>query len=151
MGAKPKLDWDSTFDEWVLVVKPKGEITQKAFAIKKGVEPTHLSRRFHEIELDRTTNTAKSKMAHVMIKSLDRVDEALDELDQDDKVTAADKLRSANASFTSTADRLGLSPQANIINIQQSNQSNLNATFIIQPMFNDPDAEDLKNLVGGDG
>ncbi len=149
MGAKPKLDWDSAFDEWVLVVKPKGDITQKAFALQKGVEPTHLSRRFHEIELDRTTNTAKSKMAHVMIKSLERVDEALDELDEDEKVTASDKLRSANDSFKATADRMGLSPQAQIINIQQSNQANLSASVVIPPMIQSADTEDFSKMLEG--
>lgn len=150
MSKITKIDWDQAFDAWVLVIRPKGEMTQAEYAKSLGVNHTWLSHRFTEIEVERISNKAKGKMASVMAKSLEKMDEGLDQMDSDPEVDSASKLRAANDAFKSTSDRLGLSPQANIISIQNTNQANAQSILTIPPMFQTPqDQEDLKQLLGG--
>jgi hypothetical protein len=149
--ALAKLDWEKAFDDWVMVFRPKGEITEKEYAKSLGISYTHLSHRFSEIRVQRISNKAKNKMAKVMIKSLNKMDEGLDELDDDEDVDAASKLRASSEAFKSTADRLGLSPQANVIQIQNNNQANAQTSLTVQPMFQiDKDDDRFRKLLEGE-
>ena len=150
MGATPKIDWEQAFDAWILVIKPKGELTQATYAKQLGVQETHLSRRFAEIKRERTMAAINSKMPQVMRKSLKQVDEALDATQvQNDKgdwidVDPMAKGKLALDIFAKLADRQGMSPQANLITIQQNTQTN---TFIIQPMFHSEQNQEETKLL----
>lgn len=154
MGAKPKIDWQHAFDEYLTVYKPKG-MRQKEFAKLKGVQPQWLSTQFTEIRRERTLQSVKSEMPKVMLKALRNVKEALDE--EPDRspsavrkgISVEGKAKISIEAFKAMADREGMSPQAVTLNVQQNN---MNKTLIALPtMFSDNgNVSELKSLLQGE-
>lgn len=137
MPAIEKLDWEQAYDEFILVHKPKG-MKQYEFAALKEVNPQWLSVRFKEIEGERLIKSNRSDMPRIMAKALKGLEEALDE-DADRSVPefrtgigVEAKAKLSLAAASSMADRLGMSPQAMTINMQQLNQ---NKTVLAVPIF----------------
>ncbi len=135
-------EWDQAFDQWIMVIKPKGEMTQFEYAKSLGVSAPWLSTKFSEIEISRITNNAKVKMAKVLEKSLDKVDEGLDELDGDEKVTAAGKVHASNESFKIMADRLGMAPAQMNMNVNTNIQMNVS-------LFGSEDKPNIETMFKG--
>jgi hypothetical protein len=138
-NGNTKLDWDQAFDEWVLVIRPRGDVTQAEFAKSKGVSPTHLSTRFGEIEVARITGQARAGMAKVLMTSIDKVAEGLKDLKDDKNVDAATRTRTAAGVLRTTADRLGFSPQQTTINIQQNNATKVEIVPLFEAAYVDAD------------
>lgn len=125
MPAIEKIDWDAAFDAWILIHRPKGILTQQAYAQSLGVAPTWLSTRFNEIERIRKTDEIKQKMPKVLQQSLDKIEEGLEFIKPEELASTSARV------FSTIADRLGMSPQAQVIQIQQNNA---NQTILV-PLF----------------
>ena len=128
-------DWDSVFNAWVLVHEPTG-MTQAAYAQSLGISEGHLSSKLDEIRIKRIIGKTKLKMAEVMQKSLDKMDNGLEKLVD----TKPDRqVMAASEAFKATADRLGLSPQQVAINIQQNNSQNVQVVPLFEAAYADKD------------
>ncbi len=151
MGAKPKIDWQAAFDEFLLVHKPNGML-QKDFATLKGVQPTYLSLRFNEIESERIMESNKAEMPKLMQTALKGLKEALNEepdrqtVDLRTGIGVEAKAKLTLATATAMADRLGMSPQAMTLNVQQNNLNK--AAIQSVPFFQVKDTE-MESLLQG--
>ena len=136
--ASPKIDWENEYDAWILVHKPKG-MKQYEFAELKGVTDTWLSTRFNEIENERLMMTNKTKMPKLLAKALDNVETALDEAPDRSiaelrvGISVTDKAKLSLEAVKTMSDRLGLSPAAMTINMQQNNSKNI--AILAMPIF----------------
>lgn len=154
MGAKPKIDWEHAFDEYLTVYKPKG-MKQKDYAVFKGVQPAWLSTRFNEIENERLMEVNKARMPKLLSMGLDVVEDTLQMktgFNEDEPGTGISdefKAKFGLEAVKAMSDRLGMSPQAVTLNVQQVNQ---NKTLIALPsMFSNAENQsELKSLLQGE-
>ncbi len=145
-----KLDWNQAFDEFILVHKPAG-MKQYQFAALKEVDVEWLSTKFTEIRNERLMTKNKSRLPKLLSKALDGLESALgEEVDREvaDKRTGIGveaKAKLSLAAVTGIADRLGMSPQAMTINMQQLTQ---NKTILAVPIFAAEYSQELDNFLG---
>jgi hypothetical protein len=107
-------DWDLAYDQWILVHKPNG-VKQQDYAKSLGANATWLSTRFNEIARNRIMLEIKGDMPKVLQKALKGMEEGLNYVDPKEQASVSSRV------FSTIADRDGMSPQAQIINIQQKN------------------------------
>jgi hypothetical protein len=122
--------------EYLSAYKSEGK-TQVEFCKDKDLEPTMISRHFAELKREAQIDLFKRRNTGILLKAQSNVHKAL-EADQVKPEFSLD-------AYKAIADREGLSPQAQIINIQ--NQAT--AGVVLAPFFSQPD-DDLKNLLGGE-
>jgi len=119
MPAVAKIeDWEAAYDAYMNTRAIHG-VTQRDYAFELGVHENHLSTKFNEVKRNRIMQGIKGKMPEVLAKSLERMSEGLDYMKQEDMASVSTKV------FSTLADRDGMSPQAQIINIQQRNSQNI--------------------------
>ncbi len=137
MAAPSKIEnWDAAFDEFILVHKPKG-MKQYEFAALKQVDAEWMSTKFSEIRNERLMTENRSRMPKLLSRGLDEMESTLDMVagikeDEPGKgISQEFKSKMGLEAAKFAADRLGMSPQAVTINMQQLNQSKI----VIAPLF----------------
>lgn len=145
MGSNPKINWEQAFEQWLSHKLENPKATQKAFAVSIGLDVEYLSTRFTEIRTKRLLDTSKGLFPKLLKKSLAIINNTLNE--DADYSTSADRTgispefkgKFALETAKAMADRLGMSPQAMTVNLNQNN-----LTVMQAPIFA-AQYEDLTN------
>ena len=122
-----RIDWPEMYGEWIKA-KMAGE-TLTAFAERVHHGKAYLSTRFKEIQIE----LIKDQMANIVTKGVDIVSKSLNS----DNVNPEFALKAT----TSMADRIGMSPQSQQINVNQSNTVNIS-------LFSVEDKNEINNMLG---
>lgn len=146
MGAHPKINWEQAFEQWLSHKRDNPKATQKAFAVSIGLDIEYLSTRFTEIRTKRLLDTSKGLFPKLLKKSLAIINNTLNE-DADYNIAAERtgispefKGKFALETAKAMADRLGMSPQAMTLNLNQNNLTVLQAPIFAAPYADLEDA-----------
>lgn len=147
-GPAPKHDYEQLWLEYSLLKRTQ-KITMQTFADQKGIPRNTLRIPFARLKRESQLAALKRRNPELLLlaqrKMRDYLLEEADRTPQKNRggIGASDQARLAVDVFKVIADREGLSPQANIISIQNSNTANA----IVAPLFNE-DSEEFKKLLG---
>ncbi len=145
MSRTDKLDYEREFANFELansVLEPCGkELTQSEFAYYLGVSYQTLSIHFKELREKAENQEIINNLKAISRKGLNKVSVALDTI----SVTTIKESETMSRIAYGAADRIGFSPQAATINIQNSNTQQ---TLVIPPMFAGEETQEIKNLIG---
>jgi hypothetical protein len=144
-GPKPKHDYKALYLEFCAIRANSG-ITEKAYCAERGLNPTYTSSRFADLKREAEIAIFKRKNTEILVKAQQNVENALG----DEGLPAEFQAKYSLETYKAVADREGLSPQANIINIQ--NSANAQAAAVIVPLFagSSEDEDDFRKLMGGE-
>jgi hypothetical protein len=144
-GPIPKYDYEALYEEFVHArsigkVKTLGE-----FAALSKLNKHKLSQRFSEIKRDIQMKEFRRKNPALLLAAQRNIIKALETGNKDNDYQARISLEALKI----IADREGLSPQANIINVKA--EATTATGIFIAPMFSaKQDNDDLKSFFGGD-
>ena len=124
-----RIPWETHFNKWMIEVKPTG-LSLRQFCIDHKLNETSTYAKFKELRMD----YFREKMTDTMGKGLHIVEKTLDEAGVDPNF--------ALKATTAMADRIGLSPQAQIISVSQNNSN-----IAITPIFQSLDAKEFQGLL----
>ncbi len=145
MAGVDKVDYAREFKnfelaKWVLE-QDGGKLTQEEYAYQIGVNPAGLSTHFAELRRKEEDAEIVQNLRAISRLATNKVSKGIASLQME---TVKDAEGIARIGY-GAADRIGFSPQAATINIQNSNTQQ---TLVIPPMFAGEETQEIKNLIG---
>src|SRR5271157_3146098 len=132
-----KRDYKSLWEEYITIAKPAG-LSSVQFCEQKKIPYSTVADNFAKLKREAEIAVFRAKNPELLLKAQANVENALNS----DEVDPRFSLKTLEV----IADREGLSPAAQIINIQ----AQATAGFVLAPMFASPTNE-LKKLLGEAG
>lgn len=141
-GPPKKHNYEALYQEF-LHLKTQGHLTLAEFCESRHLGMTQTSTQFAELKRQAELKIFRSRNTEILLVAQSKVSESLN----NKKLPATFKANYALDSFKAIADREGMSPQAQTINIK--NAATAIGQAIIAPLF-EQEPEEFKTLLGGE-
>lgn len=140
-GPRPKFNYEELYQEFCHLKSVK-ELTLNDFAAERNLNASNLSTRFAEFKRQAQLNIFRGRNPEILVKAQSNVSEAL----ENGKLKPQFRAEFALNTLKAIADREGMSPQAQIINIKTMAAAIGQAITV--PLFGE-EPEQFKELLGG--